>query len=46
VPDFARARVTLIDAPDHPDEIRGRLGSFWQFAIVISQLVGLRVGYG
>lgn len=28
-----------------PAEIRGRLGSFWQFAIVIGQLAGLVVGY-
>ncbi len=28
-----------------PTEIRGRLGSFWQFAIVIGQLGGLLSGY-
>jgi len=28
-----------------PTEIRGRLGSFWQFAIVVGQLAGLVVGY-
>jgi SP family sugar:H+ symporter-like MFS transporter len=28
-----------------PTSIRGRLGSFWQFAIVIGQLAGLLVGY-
>lgn len=28
-----------------PTEIRGRLGSFWQFAIVIGQLGGLLVGF-
>lgn len=29
-----------------PPNIRGRLGSLWQFAIVIGQLLGLLVGYG
>jgi MFS transporter, SP family, sugar:H+ symporter len=28
-----------------PTEIRGRLGTFWQFAIVVGQLAGLVVGY-
>jgi MFS transporter, SP family, sugar:H+ symporter len=28
-----------------PTEIRGRLGTFWQFAIVIGQFVGLLSGY-
>lgn len=28
-----------------PPDIRGRLGSFWQFAIIIGQFVGLLVGY-
>lgn len=29
-----------------PPDIRGRLGSFWQFAIVIGQFLGLLAGYG
>src|SRR4051794_4023862 len=29
-----------------PPDIRGRLGSLWQFAIVIGQLLGLLAGYG
>jgi SP family sugar:H+ symporter-like MFS transporter len=29
-----------------PTRIRGRLGTFWQFAIVIGQLLGLLAGYG
>jgi SP family sugar:H+ symporter-like MFS transporter len=29
-----------------PPEIRGRLGSLWQFAIVFGQLLGLLAGYG
>ncbi|HWR36246.1 MAG TPA: sugar porter family MFS transporter [Clostridia bacterium] len=29
-----------------PPAIRGRLGSLWQFAIVIGQLLGLLAGYG
>ncbi len=29
-----------------PTRIRGRLGSLWQFAIVIGQLLGLLAGYG
>lgn len=29
-----------------PPAIRGRLGSLWQFAIVIRQLLGLLAGYG
>ena len=29
-----------------PTSIRGRLGTFWQFAIVIGQLLGLLAGYG
>jgi len=28
-----------------PTEIRGRLGSFWQFAIVFGQFAGLLIGY-
>jgi SP family sugar:H+ symporter-like MFS transporter len=28
-----------------PTSIRGRLGSFWQFAIVVGQFLGLLVGY-
>ena len=29
-----------------PTRIRGRLGSFWQFAIVIGQFLGLLAGFG
>src|SRR4051794_835970 len=29
-----------------PPDIRGRLGSLWQFAIVLGQLFGLLAGYG
>lgn len=29
-----------------PTNIRGRLGTFWQFAIVLGQLLGLLAGYG
>jgi SP family sugar:H+ symporter-like MFS transporter len=29
-----------------PPDIRGRLGSLWQFAIVFGQLLGLLAGYG
>jgi MFS transporter, SP family, sugar:H+ symporter len=29
-----------------PTRIRGRLGSLWQFAVVIGQFLGLLVGYG
>jgi SP family sugar:H+ symporter-like MFS transporter len=29
-----------------PTNIRGRLGTFWQFAIVIGQFAGLLAGYG
>lgn len=29
-----------------PTRIRGRLGTFWQFAIVTGQLLGLLTGYG
>jgi SP family sugar:H+ symporter-like MFS transporter len=29
-----------------PTSIRGRLGTFWQFAIVFGQLLGLLAGYG
>src|SRR4051812_15603097 len=42
----ASAVVPAYIAEISPMNIRGRLGSFWQFAIVISQLAGLLVGYG
>jgi SP family sugar:H+ symporter-like MFS transporter len=42
----ASAVVPAYIAEISPTKIRGRLGSFWQFAIVLSQLVGLLVGYG
>jgi SP family sugar:H+ symporter-like MFS transporter len=29
-----------------PSDVRGRLGSLWQFAIVIGQFLGLLAGYG
>lgn len=41
----ASAVVPAYVAEIAPTKIRGRLGSFWQFAIVISQLMGLLVGY-
>jgi MFS transporter, SP family, sugar:H+ symporter len=41
----ASAVVPPYIAEISPTSIRGRLGSFWQFAIVIGQLAGLLAGY-
>lgn len=41
----ASAVVPGYIAETSPTEIRGRLGTFWQFAIVVGQLAGLVVGY-
>jgi SP family sugar:H+ symporter-like MFS transporter len=42
----ASAVVPAYVAEISPTAIRGRLGSLWQFAIVIGQLLGLLAGYG
>jgi SP family sugar:H+ symporter-like MFS transporter len=42
----ASAVVPAYIAEISPTSIRGRLGTFWQFAIVIGQFLGLLVGYG
>jgi SP family sugar:H+ symporter-like MFS transporter len=42
----ASAVVPPYIAEISPTEVRGRLGSLWQFAIVIGQLLGLLAGYG
>lgn len=42
----ASAVVPAYIAEVSPKEIRGRLGSLWQLALVIGQLLGLLVGFG